>query len=1210
MLARIAWFEISFWLRSRMLWSFLFIIGLMIFIVSGTDLIPIGTSVSNIFRNAPYVIQNLYAYNGLFTLLMVTPFLNWAALRDFKSNTHELVFSTPLRRRDFLLGRFFGATLISVIPMLGVSLGILAAKYMPWVDPERWEAVNWSAHLHGILVFALPNTFLMAAILFAVAVLARNEIVSFVAAFFLITAYQLGDAFVGDIQHQRMVALLDPFAIRTFSLATKYWTVVEKNTQFVGMTGLLLWNRLIWIAVGCVIFALAYYRFSFTEKGTKNRIVEREEQQAAVPLIALPRLQPDHSSWAKFLGLFQFHFLGMAKSTVFIVMVLATFFDLIPNIALNATQAYGNQTFPVTHWVLLVIRAIMFYSILILSTHYAGALVWKDRDARLDEITDTTSTPEWISYGSRLLTLLTMVMLFELAGMMAGVAVQAWHGYHRYQFGLYIETLVVRDASYFLFLTVLALFIHVLAPNKYVGYFIYIAFLITNTFVWRPLNIITNLAPFGRRPSVLDSDFYGWDPFRPAWNWFTLYWLLFCGLLSIAAVMFWPRGKQDRWRNRSRNAALRFTAPWKAATAVVLAAFAACGGWIWHNTAVLNPLISPNDAARLQADYEKTYNTFLKSPQPGIRSVKYRIDIFPADRNFNLAGDEVIYNPYSHPLDEVHFSLDQKYDTFIEIPGAVLAKDDTRLFYRIYHFNSPLQPGEERTMHFNVKSKNRGFENQVSDLQIVQNGTILALNVAPAIGYDPERELNDPLERKKYGLPRSDLMPPLERNCTDDCRMSFSKDWVDVNTIISTSPDQIAIATGSLVREWRQDGRRYFEYQLDHPSLNFYSFLSARYEVAREEWNGIKLEVYYLKEHPWNVPRMMTSMKKCLDYYTTNFGPYDHKEARIIEHPSKEGILGGGIAFPGTMPYSETAGFIANLSHPDDIDYVFFVVAHEMAHQWWGYQVAGAYMEGTVVLSETLAEYSAIMAMEKEYGRDIMRKFLAYEMAAYLRGRSGARFGENPLITVNVAKRQAYIAYHKGSIVMYYIREMIGEDTVNRALRKIVQKYAYAPPPFPTSNALVDALREETPPNLQYLIKDLFEDIILFSNRTLEATAVKRLDGKYEVTLKVESKKFRADAKGNETEIPVDDWIDIGAFAKPASGRKYGDTLYRERMHITRQNSTFTFTTAQPPDTAGIDPFLLLIDRVPDDNVKSVKLASPPAQRAAKQQFSPGYLWF
>jgi ABC-2 type transport system permease protein len=172
------------------------------------------------------------------------------------------------------------------------------------------------------------------------------------------------------------------------------------------------------------------------------------------------------------------------------------------------------------------------------------------------------------------------------------------------------------------------------------------------------------------------------------------------------------------------------------------------------------------------------------------------------------------------------------------------------------------------------------------------------------------------------------------------------------------------------------------------------------------------------------------------------------------------------------------------------------------------------------------------------------------------------------------------------------MKEMIGEETVNRALRKLIHQYAYAPPPYPTAYALVDALREETPPNLQYLLKDVFEDITLFSNRTLEATARKRPDGKYDVTIDVEARKFKADAKGNETEVPVDDWIDIGAFAKPVSGKKYGDTLYRQRMHLTQRNSSFTFTTAQAPEQAGIDPFMLLIDRVPDDNMKAVVLKS------------------
>jgi hypothetical protein len=661
-----------------------------------------------------------------------------------------------------------------------------------------------------------------------------------------------------------------------------------------------------------------------------------------------------------------------------------------------------------------------------------------------------------------------------------------------------------------------------------------------------------------------------------------------CLLLVIASIVFWPRGKQDRWRGRRRVARLRFQGGWAAMAVLSGVAFAAAGSWIYFNTKVMNPLRGTKDNERLQADYEKTYKPLDKVLQPRPLSLKYNIEVFPEARNVVMHGDEVIYNPYPQPLQEVHFSVDRNYDVAIEVPGASLSKDDKRLAYRIYHFDSPLAPGEQRTMHFTVRTNTRGFENEVSNLSIVQNGTFFDSSIAPRIGYDSQRELPDAATRKRYGLTELDLMPLLERNCTDDCRETYlggHSDWVDVDTIISTSADQIAVAPGSLTRQWQENGRNYYEYRLDHPSLNFYSFISANYVVTREEWNGIKLEVYYTKEHEWNVPRMINSMKKCLDYYTRNFGPYMHKEARIIEFPRRARFA---QAFPGTMPYSEAIGFIAKLDSPDDIDMVFYIVAHEMGHQWWAHQVVGANMEGATLLSETLAQYSALMVMEKEYGRDMIRKFHTYEMDRYLRARGTERLKERPLLKVEA--NQGYVHYQKGGMALYYMKEMIGEDAVNRALRKLIHEYAYAKPPYPTSYALVDALREETPHDLQYLLKDLFEDITLFSNRTTDATAQKRPDGKYDVTIKVEARKYKADDKGRETEVPVNDWIDIGALAPPAKGKKYGATLYRERVHITQRNSTFTFTTESLPEKAGIDPFALLIDRVPDDNVKEVKV--------------------
>ena len=1189
MLLHIAWFEIRYWLRSWMLWIFTLVIAALFFGAVSTDQVQVGSALSNTFRNAPYVIQSFYAMAGLLTLLMVTAFVNSAATRDFSHNTYQIVFTTPLRRRDFLLGRFFGATLMSVVPLLGVSIGILLAKYMPWVEPERWESVIWSAHLKGILVFALPNTFFMAAIIFAIAVLVRNDMFAFIGALLLLVGYGTSQALMTNIERETVASLLDPFAIRTFSIVTKYWTVADKNSLTLGLSGVMLWNRLIWLSVGAVFLAFACYRFSFAERRQKRRR-QKKEELAEVVSVALPEVHAPVRSWQMYWSSVKIHLSGILTNIVFIVILLAGLVNCVPAIIFNAREGYGNSTLPVTYWVLEIINGTFYLFLIVLITYYAGVLIWKDRDTRMDEIADSLPTPEWVAYVARFTALGAMMMILQALVVLSGIIVQASYGYHRFQLGLYLWQLFVHDLSFFVFLAALAFFIHVFSPNKYVGYFAYIAFLIVNLFIWTPLNVSTNLVQFASVANVTYSDFFGNAPYISAWGWFTLYWLFFCGLLAIASVMFWPRGKPLRLSERWRLARLRFSRPWAMMSVVCLALFVATGAWIFYNTKILNRLIGPKDQLRLQADYEKAYKQFAYKEFPRIRSDRYWVDIQPETRNVAIRVEEVIDNPYQHPLDEIHYTTDVQYDVDIQIPGATLAKNDTRLKYRIYRLNPPLQPGESRRLVFNVKSKNRGFENNVSNPQIVQNGTFFNNTVAPMIGYDTGRELTDPNDRKKYSLGEQTLMRPLEKNCLDDCQESYLRshaDWIDMETVISTTPDQIAIAPGSLRREWESNGRRYFDYKLDHAALRFCSFLSARYVVDREEWNGIKLEVYYDKNHPWNVPRMMKSLKKSLEYYTTNFGPYPNQQARIIEFPR---VGQFAQAFAGTMPYSESIGFIANLNHPDDIDMVYYVVAHEMGHQWWAHQVVGADMQGATLLSESLAQYSALMVMEKEYGRDIMRKFLKYEMDNYLRSRGRERHKEQPLLTVEA--EQGYVHYRKASVVLYYLKEMIGEDAVNRALRKLIEQYAYKAPPYPTSYALVDALREQTPPQYQYLIKDLFEDITLFSNRTTDAMAVKRADGKYDVTIHVEAHKYKADAKGNETEVPLDDWIDIGAFAKPEKDHKYGKTLYRDLVHITNKTGTYTFATAELPDHAGIDPFLLLIDRVPDDNTKKVTLAS------------------
>jgi ABC-2 type transport system permease protein len=186
-----------------------------------------------------------------------------------------------------------------------------------------------------------------------------------------------------------------------------------------------------------------------------------------------------------------------------------------------------------------------------------------------------------------------------------------------------------------------------------------------------------------------------------------------------------------------------------------------------------------------------------------------------------------------------------------------------------------------------------------------------------------------------------------------------------------------------------------------------------------------------------------------------------------------------------------------------------------------------------------------------------------------------------------VESSQGYIHYRKGSAVMYYLKEMIGEDKVNASLKAFLEKFRYKNPPFPTSLDVLAEFRKNTPDSLQYIIKDLFQDIALYNNRTMEATYKKLADGKYEVKIKTESQKFKADELGKETEVPINDYIEIGALAK-AEKDKQPKILYRQRVKITQKKNEFTFIVNELPEEAGIDHTFQLIDRMPNDNVKRV----------------------
>ncbi|MFP5392219.1 MAG: M1 family aminopeptidase, partial [Gammaproteobacteria bacterium] len=501
-----------------------------------------------------------------------------------------------------------------------------------------------------------------------------------------------------------------------------------------------------------------------------------------------------------------------------------------------------------------------------------------------------------------------------------------------------------------------------------------------------------------------------------------------------------------------------------------------------------------------------------------------------------------------------------------------------------YVLEQPLAPGERLTLQFELGYAPRGILGFASDTPVVGNGTFFNNDILPRIGYQDHLELQDDRDRKRHGLAARARMP-----AADDPRglansyIANDADWINFDAIVSTSPDQIAIAPGTLQKEWMANGRRHFHYRMDKPIAHFYAIQSARYEVRHDRWQDVTLDVYYHPGHEFNLERIINGLKTGLAYNSRHFSPYQHRELRVVEFPRYGDFA---QSYPNTIPYSEGIGFIAKVDdkNPKDIDYPFYVSAHEVAHQWWGHQIIGGDTRGATVLSETLAEYAALMAMKETFGAERMRRFLRYDLDHYLIGRALEKKRE---LALAENENQDYIHYRKGSLAMYRLQDVFGEAKVNGALHQLLREHGFQSAPYPSVTTLTAALRAVAPAQDAHLIDDLFYAIMLFENRADTASAKKLADGRYEVTLRAHAAKFRAGELGDEQAVPLGDAITFGVDDRD------GKPLLRERRRVTGGELTVKMVVSGRPAKAGIDPDNLLIDRKPDDNLVEVELGGP-----------------
>lgn len=1176
-------FEFSYSVRRPWPWAFaLIIVGLSFLMTRDGSVAEV--LYAEFFLNSPFSVAKTTVFGSLLWLVMAAAIAGDAAARDVESGMHPLAYTVPVRKIEYLGGKFLAAFGLNALILLSVQVGILLGVYLPGVDAELIGPFRPAAFLTAYGFISIPNALAATAIQFLLASTSGRAMAAYFGSFLIVFMGFFVSALL--LYNTSFGTLLDPVGVRFLvEDIARLWTPVEKNSRLLTLEGLVLHNRLVWLAVAAAACLLSYATFRFKHRtglsvwkrfvGRSKSIPEQQEEK----VIELPvRVIQSHGiasgfavsvrqtmaiMWASFKSI-AFSWGGIALLVVIPIITIPVVVDqmystgiaLVPITARVIIELTGSLADELSRWVIIPFLIIYF----------TGELVWREREARLGEIVDTMPGSDWAPFVGKFLGLALVLVVFLALQIAAGIAGQTILGYDKYEIGLYVKIMLGLQLYDYLLFALLGLVLHVVANQKYMGHLLAVIAFVVIT-IASLFGIEHNMLIYGAGPSWSYNEMRGFGDTVGPWLWFKLYWTGWALLLTVVGKLLWVRGKESNFGKRIQMARARLKGTTMVVAAVAFVVVAGIGGFVFYNTNVLNNYESSTDIKDRSASYERQYGKFKNSPKPALAGTTLNIEVYPEKRMLDIRGTYELVNLTDSAIDTLHIATASGVKT--EIRGGFWKESsvlDEKLGRNTYVLTTPLHPGDSLLFEFTVHVERHGFSESGVNPSLAHNASYFSNKILPAIGYQHDRELIHASDRRDYELPPRQLIASLD---DIDARKKESAGTL-FKAVMGTSNGQVAVAPGRLTRTWEQNNRQYFQYETSAPIGNEWTFFSANYTVRKDGWRSptsdssaaVEILVFHHPQHDRHVERTLSAIKESLTYYSNQFGPYRYNHLTVVELPG----LGAGMHADASM-ISHPEGFTAWDPDPSKHDHPYAIVAHETAHQW---TVPYAPVEGAPVMSESIAWYYGLKMVEHSRGRDELKRLLhfmrqPYPYPAIHRGEPLLR-GLDP-----------YLSYRRGPFALYTISEYIGEDRVNVALRRLLEDHRRPESPLATTLDLYGELKSVTPDSLQYLLRDLFEVNTYWELKAEKAAARQLETGNWEVTIDIRASKIVEDSAGVKSQVPMNDWVEFGIV------RESGEEATELRRVISGKQ-TVTLIVADRPTTAWIDPNHLMIDLDPDDN--------------------------
>lgn len=1164
--------------------------------------------------NAPYIIALWCAAMSMVMALIGSSIMGLPIYRDIEYNSKQYYLTYPISKAGYYWGRYLGAffclLFIAGGIIIGAYIGTMLGPIMGWRYSGQYGSNSIKYYLQPYFAIALTNLFFTASLFYGLVALTRNIKIIYGGGVLLFLGYFLSFFFLMNDHSSTFINLIDPFAVNGVMLQANDATIIQKNTSLILIAGTFLWNRLLWTSIGFAILLIAYKRFSFScffsEKKAKTPI--DDEPFRTPPSSISPVFVSFKKPYSKriLISLVKTELLNLVSDNYFWIILSSGVFFLLLSFWMGVSP-YGIPELPRTVLLFNIFNDTFPFYIFIFILFYTGEVLHRECSSGFAVINDALPPANRILNAAKLIALLILGMSMTMIPVVAGIVTQLAKGFYQFNLTLYAVNVFALLVPRLIEIVIFCYVVHVIINQKFVGHTIGLLLWIALFFLNKSGTLDYHLLLYAYTPKYQVSDMDGLGHMLGPVSWFNTYWLLFDGLLIILCALFYFRGISNGVKDRVRLAAQRFDAGTKWAAGIVFITFLGVGGFIYYNVSYLNNYLTQDEQTARKVSFENALKRYAGLPFPKVTNLKLHIDLYPDKQQAFTSAWVTITNQTNRPITQLLVDGDELTDFSIKNEQGAISftyplyyrrgvfnffrPESEPSEYRLYHFSRALLPGDSLLLEVHSSQIYTGFSNDTYAQDLLRNGTFFKGGL-PSLGYDAAEELTDPFERRKYHLPKrkaeSDI-PQDDPIGRATLKAGPTIDLLNLDITVSTSADQTALAPGKLIKRWTQNGRNYFHYSETNPGLYMpMRILSARYAVLRDTvklHHPVNIAVYYHPQHGSNINRFMTAYKDGLHYFSSVYGDYPFQDIRLAE----SNVYENPITSLATLDaYSESFAWNAHFSDANQFDYAYFRTVRTLAQQWWRFQVSPNNTVGSLIIPEGLATYSALALMEKKYGRDNMRNIILDQLGEYNYKRSHLDEPEHPLLAMNLPEQSG-----KAGVVLYGLKSLIGEDSLNSALLDFKTKYAFkSKPPYAGNNDLYRYLQKHVADSLKYYLEDNWLKVTVYDNKVTEAKATPIGKNEYQVTFTVNVAKTEIDKNGKE--IPVkttNDYIDLGVFTANTinkAGRWQTNPLYLKKYRLTAGTHTITVKVNGKPEYVGIDPFANLIDRNENDNLKNL----------------------